>query len=225
LFRPDWDAVVTPAVDWLVERPDVDPDRIALMGMSLGGNLAPRAAATEHRVAALIAYDGLYSFGGGVANKVGPAIMELVRDGADTKVNALLEKVMSSNTQVRSLFNWGTWAYGADSPAAVIRATEAYTLDGYAKLITCPTLVLEGENDFGPGQAAPLYKALRCQTTYHLFPTAEGGGEHCQAGATANLHQVIFDWLDTVLAAVHDGSAQTGSQRQRKASAAALTPS
>jgi hypothetical protein len=92
------------------------------MGMSLGGNLAPRAAATEHRVAALIAYDGLYSFGGGVAHKVGPAIMELVRDGADTKVNALVEKVMSSNTQVRSLFNWGTWAYGADSPAAVIRA-------------------------------------------------------------------------------------------------------
>ncbi len=62
LFRPDWDAVVTPAVDWLLARPDVDPDRIALMGMSLGGLLAPRAAATEHRVAALIAFDGLYSF-------------------------------------------------------------------------------------------------------------------------------------------------------------------
>ena len=30
--------------------------------MSFGGLLAPRAAATEHRLAALIAYDGLYSF-------------------------------------------------------------------------------------------------------------------------------------------------------------------
>jgi hypothetical protein len=60
--------------------------------------------------------------------------------------------------------------------------------------------VLEGENDFGPGQASPLYEALRCRKTYHLFPTAEGGGEHCQAGATSNLHQVVFDWLDTVLA-------------------------
>ena len=107
LFRPDWDAVVTPAVDWLLERPDVDPDRIALMGMSFGGELAPRAAATEHRVAALIAYDGLYSFGGAVQNKVGPQIMELVRDGADTKVNALVEEFMSSNTQVRSLFRLG----------------------------------------------------------------------------------------------------------------------
>ena len=74
LFRPDWDAVVTPAVDWLLERPDVDPNRIALMGMSMGGNLAPRAAATEHRLAALIAYDGLYSFGGMLRDKMGPEI-------------------------------------------------------------------------------------------------------------------------------------------------------
>ena len=62
LFRPDWDAAVTPAVDWLRARPDVDPHRIALMGMSMGGQLAPRAAAAEHRLAALIAYDGMYSF-------------------------------------------------------------------------------------------------------------------------------------------------------------------
>jgi len=41
--HPDWDVVVTPAVDWVVARPDVDPDRIALMGMSLGGLLGPRA--------------------------------------------------------------------------------------------------------------------------------------------------------------------------------------
>ncbi len=224
LFRPDWETVVTPAVDWLLERPDVDPHRIALMGMSLGGNLAPRAAATEHRLAALIAYDGLYSFADAVQDKIGPAIMELVRDGDDTKVNALIEEVMSSNTQIRSLFNWGTWAYGVDSPADVIRATDPYTLDGYAPLITCPTLVLEGENDFGPGQAAPLYEALRCEKTYHLFPTAEGGGEHCQAGATSNLHQVIFDWLDGVLAGVHGVSAHTRS-RGRKATAAALTAS
>ncbi|MGO9908204.1 MAG: alpha/beta hydrolase family protein [Solirubrobacteraceae bacterium] len=201
LFRPDWDAVVTPAVDWLLERPDVDPNRIALMGMSFGGQLAPRAAAREHRVAALIAYDGLYSFGGAVQNKVGPQIMELVRDGADTKVNALVEEFMSSDTQVRSLFRWGMWVFGADGPAAVIRAFDPYTLEGYTPLITCPTLVLAGENDFAAGgQASQLYEALRCQKTYHLFPTAEGGGGHCQAGATSNVHQVIFDWLDTVLA-------------------------
>ena len=198
LFRPDWDAVVTPAVDWVLARPDVDPKRIALMGMSFGGELAPRAAATEHRLAALVAYDALYSFGGALQNKVGPAIMELVRDGVDMKVNALADEIMSSNTQLRSFFRWGMWAFGVDGPAAVIRATDPYTLEDYAPIIACPTLVLEGENDFGPGQASPLYEALSCQKTYHLFPTAEGGGEHCQEGAMSRLHQVVFDWLDDI---------------------------
>ena len=202
LFRPDWEAVVTPAVDWLLDRTDVDPDRIALMGMSFGGLLAPRAAATEHRVAALIAYDGLYSFADSLYRGVGPEVMDLIGDHLvrrDKDANALLEKFTNSKAQTFGpIFQWGMWVLGADSMAAVLRAVAPYTLEGHAPLITCPTLILDGEND--PGQASHLYEALRCQKTYHLFPGAEGGGEHCQAGTMSRLHQVVFDWLDTVLA-------------------------
>ena len=81
-FRPDWEVVVTAAVDWLLDAGNgvtstsdpaagagagpgttslVDPGAIVLMGMSMGGLLAPRAAAFEHRIAALVAYDGVYS--------------------------------------------------------------------------------------------------------------------------------------------------------------------
>ena len=45
VLRPDWEAVITPVVDYALTRPDVDPARIALIGLSLGGYLAPRAAA------------------------------------------------------------------------------------------------------------------------------------------------------------------------------------
>jgi hypothetical protein len=61
-FRPDWEKVLTPVVDFALKRADVDPKRIALMGVSLGGLLAPRAAAFEKRIAALIANDGLYDY-------------------------------------------------------------------------------------------------------------------------------------------------------------------
>ena len=61
-FRPDWEKVVTPVVDFVLKLPGVDPKRVALMGMSLGGLLAPRAAAFEKRIAALIANDGLYDY-------------------------------------------------------------------------------------------------------------------------------------------------------------------
>ena len=52
-MRADWENVVTPVVDYLLTRPDVDSARIALYGGSFGGYLAPRAAAFEHRTGCL----------------------------------------------------------------------------------------------------------------------------------------------------------------------------
>src|SRR5262245_35833048 len=40
-MRPDWEKVVGPVMDTLLTRPEVDPGRIALLGTSLGGYLAP----------------------------------------------------------------------------------------------------------------------------------------------------------------------------------------
>lgn len=198
-FRPDWEVVVTAAVDYLTAREDVDASRIALMGMSLGGLLAPRAASAEHRLAALIAFGGVYSLGEMGAVAVGDAVTRLALDGADNEVSALLEPAIAANLQVRWTIRHGMWAFGADSPAALIRSLNDYSLADRAGLIRCPTLVLDGENDWmAPGQAPQLFDALTCPKTYHLFPAADGTGEHCQAGALDPLHQVVFDWLDDV---------------------------
>jgi alpha-beta hydrolase superfamily lysophospholipase len=65
-FRYDWEAVVTPVVDFALNLRGVDPERIALLGMSMGGYLAPRAAAFEHRIAACVAYDGVFQMAAGM---------------------------------------------------------------------------------------------------------------------------------------------------------------
>lgn len=62
-FRSDYEVVLKAVVDFVVDRPEVDPERIVLMGRSLGGYLAPRAATGEHRFAALIADPGMYDLG------------------------------------------------------------------------------------------------------------------------------------------------------------------
>ena len=125
--------------------------------------------------------------------------MQLLADGADTKVNALVEQVMGSDTQLRGFSGGACGPTEHPAPPRPPRHRPLH-LEGYAPLITCPTLVLDGEIDLFFGQPSQLYEALRCQKTYHLFPAAEGGGEHCQEGAVSRLHQVVFDWLDTVLA-------------------------
>ena len=48
-FIPGWERVITPIVDWLRGRPEVDRKRISLVGQSFGGYLTARAAAYEHR--------------------------------------------------------------------------------------------------------------------------------------------------------------------------------
>ena len=60
VMRPDWENVVGPVVDYALTRPEIDPERIAPMGISLGGYLAPRAASSEHRLAACIADPGVW---------------------------------------------------------------------------------------------------------------------------------------------------------------------
>ena len=58
-FRPDWESVITPVVDFLLGRPDVDGGKLALLGTSQAGYWVPRAMAFEHRVAAAVADPGV----------------------------------------------------------------------------------------------------------------------------------------------------------------------
>ena len=58
-FRPDWEKVIAPVVDFALTLAGVDPGRIALLGISQGGYWVPRAVAFEKRIAAAIADPGV----------------------------------------------------------------------------------------------------------------------------------------------------------------------
>ena len=62
-IRPDFEAGVAPLLDAIADRPDLDHDRIGAMGVSLGGYYAPRAAAFEPRIRAVVGLSGSFCFG------------------------------------------------------------------------------------------------------------------------------------------------------------------
>ncbi|WP_433509202.1 alpha/beta hydrolase family protein [Nonomuraea sp. CA-143628] len=190
-FRPDWEAVVTPAVDFALTVPEVDAERLVLVGTSLGGYLAARPAAFEHRVAACVLHDGVYDFHAVIAETAGRA----------ASMPGGMEALMARNTKVRWVVRNGRWTFGVSGIDELVKATEAYTMAGIADHITCPTLVLDAENDqFFKGQPQRLFDELTCQKELISFREDEGAGEHCHEGALSLFHQRTFDWLDTLLA-------------------------
>jgi hypothetical protein len=111
--------------------------------------------------------------------------------------------LMAVSTPLRWGLRNGMWVFGASSFADLIRRARDYTLDGIAHQIVAPTLIMDPENDqFLKGQPQKVHQALtNAPTTLVTLTSAEGAGEHTHAGALGRAHQVIFDWLDTTLAA------------------------
>jgi alpha-beta hydrolase superfamily lysophospholipase len=206
VFRPDWEHVITPVLDWVLDRPGVDPDRVALLGASMGGLLAPRAAAYEHRIAACIAFDGVYDLGltvtGWLPGPRAEAEAALQAESAP-EVDAMIDRLMATNPNIRWAATHGQYVMGVDSPRAFFASYLDYTLaDGIAEQITCPTLVCEAATDiFFEGQPQLLFDHLTCPKTLINFTEAEGAGAHCQVGAQRLAFARIYDWLDDTLAA------------------------
>ena len=198
-FRPDWEAVVTPAVDFAVARPEVDPGRLATIGRSFGGYLAPRAVSGEPRIAALVADPGQFDFGEPAAAQVPEELRAKVLAG-DPSVDPVLDQVLS-HPQRGFFLKARMRAFGVTHVREMIGAMQGYTLRDVAGQIRCPTLVCDNEHDpIGGGQARQLYDALPGpRKDYVRFTGAEGAAGHCEGMAQTVFHRRAFDWLDGVL--------------------------
>ena len=201
-FRFDWDKVVTPVINFLLdnkEKYDVDAERIALMGISMGGYLAARAAAFEHRLSACILYNGVYDGKEALESSFPPPLLKSIQNGDEHVVNKVIEILMETDSNIKFNIKHGMWTFGIDSPYELVQRSSEFTLKEIANKIICPTLVLDAEKeDSFPGQPQKVYNALTCPKKYILFTVEEGAEEHCQCGAPSLSNQRIFDWLDEI---------------------------
>ena len=115
----DWERVVTPAVDYLYSRPNVDTSRIALMGVSMGGYLAPRAAAFEPRINAVIADGGIYDLQQSFLQQYGPEVAAMFAAGNKTELDDTINQYVIANTSASSSMRWGVeqgrWSFKTHS--------------------------------------------------------------------------------------------------------------
>jgi pimeloyl-ACP methyl ester carboxylesterase len=199
-FRPDWETFVTPVVDFLLARPDVDPEGIMLMGASMGGYLAPRAAAYENRLRIVIANPGVIDWSEIILVKMeeyAPQLMSVHR-----RSPAALDAVVGAAERLSPFLRWAMadmlWKHGNEKTSEFLDELPAYSNVSGAPQIRAATLIIDGEEeDFG--QARELYDALTCEKDYMLFTREEAAPLHVQVAATAVSSQRIFDWIDEEL--------------------------
>jgi pimeloyl-ACP methyl ester carboxylesterase len=188
-YRPDWENVLGPVVDWALTVPEIDDEKIVHFGYSLGGYLTARYAAHDHRSAAIVCNDGMTTFYASY-----PPI-------PDDEANALLETMAKGDTNARWGLENGVWVNGVDTFAEYVRSTAAYTLtDNDIHQIQTPVLLLEGEDDHVfAGQAAHVAAELRAPHQHVVMRSADGAGAHCHEGAMYLMHQTVFNYLATTL--------------------------
>jgi hypothetical protein len=210
-FRPDWEQVITPIVDYLHTRSDVDTGRIALTGWSFAGELVIRAAAFEGRLAAICADPGVADYW----LSFPPSIRNLFANGATAEqVNGIWQShiIPTFNAQSRFTLSKRSEIFGPQFLAqarsgqvftdlfALGQAAMQYQNTDVAGRITKPVLVTNYElEQFFPGQAQQLYDLLRSNKQLVTFTAAEGAEYHDAPMAPQRRNQVIFDWLDGTL--------------------------
>ncbi|WP_426502335.1 alpha/beta hydrolase family protein [Dactylosporangium sp. McL0621] len=176
----DWAAA---CVDYLQGRDDVDPGRIGLVGWSLGGYYAPRAAAFEPRLALCVAWGANHDWGAVQRRR-------LEREGENP---------------VPHYWDHVLWVWGETDLDTFIGKAEAVNLDGVVERIAVPFLVVHGEND----RQIPLRYAHRSyeqavnspRRELRVFTAAEGGAEHIGLDHLSHVSVFIADWIADVLGA------------------------
>ena len=199
-FIHQWEKVVSPVVDYLLGRPEVDGAHIGLMGYSMGGWLAVRAAAFEHRLAAVFAVDGVFDVFQAYSNQTPPAIRALLEAGDMSKVDDIISDLLASGkapTALRWGIEQGIWSFNASGASDFVEKTRGMSLEGIAHQVKCPVWVGCAADDlFFQGQPEMLRDALGDRATYRRLTAKDGAGNHCHVGAMALVNGYILDWFN-----------------------------
>ncbi len=180
-------------------------ENAVLIGISLGGYLALRAATFEPRISRVVAYDVVYDafscFTNHLPEPFKTQFREMVTSGKNEDVNNLLEEFRLTDDLVDWGLTHGMFITGTESPYDYFRYWTKFNTKDISPLIKQDVLLLAGENDhFIPVEMFHKQKeALVNARSVHgrVFTADEGGDQHCQVGNLELVWDEIMTWLDS----------------------------
>ena len=202
VMTPEWEHPVAAVLDSLAI------DECTLLGVSLGGYLAPRAAAHEPRIRRVILCDVLDDFFDCFAARAGAAVARtlelLARFEQRRLLNAMMRRAAAGHADSEWALAHGMEVSGARDPYEFVRWLLQLRTASFSSRLTQDVLVLAGAGD----HIVPLrqfYRQAEALTgvrsfTGRIFTAAEAADSHCQIGNLGLLLQTIVAWLDLQIA-------------------------
>lgn len=172
-------------IDYLQSRADIDPKRIGMMALSLGGYHAPRATVFEPRFACCVAWGANHDWG--------------------TRFRARIAGTMTAQKSVPHYFEHVKWVLGMDSIEACAEVIDRFTLEGLLDRVRVPVYITHGADD----RQIPVTDAHRTfegcvnapRRDLRIFTADEGGEQHCSIGNMSLATNAMADWIADVLKA------------------------
>jgi len=213
--RPDWEVVTKAVLDHLDlyanlhPTLDLDTDRIALTGLSLGGYYALRGA-VDPRVKAVVAIDAFYDMWDLVTSRMPPGFIKLWTSGwiPDWLVDRITYLQGRLSFQSYWEFQCSSWILGVQQPVDLLRKMREFTLrlpDGGEILekVECPVLAsgaghsIYFDPKFSVGKIMLKLEHLEENKKEVWTPTLPGeGGLQAKVGAWPLVHEKTFRFLD-----------------------------
>jgi pimeloyl-ACP methyl ester carboxylesterase len=196
ILRPDAEVPVKAVVDYLLQLPGVDKEKVVMYGLSFGGYLAPKAATSEKRIKALAVCSTIMD-----ASQLWPKGMEKFDSSLAFKLSRIfLGRRFQSMLSVLHTYYW---RWGVRSSAAVVSQSGLFKFD--PSLITCPFLNVVTQQEYETFPAAQewaeacLQKISNPKKKLAIAPTNEGADSHGSGTNLSLMSQIVFDWFDEVL--------------------------
>jgi alpha-beta hydrolase superfamily lysophospholipase len=180
--RHDTEVCAAAAIDHLLRRNDVDPERIGLIGASMGGYSAPRAAVYEKRIKACVAWGAIYDYHDVWVRRLRIA-------GGKASVNYSSEARLES-TSLKSLARATSTRPSLSSrPLTFVRARQR------SNATYC---FVHGEDDRQTSleNAKMLFDAIGSKRKeLRVYTKEEGGASHVQLDRQEPAASLIADWF------------------------------
>ncbi|KAI9708168.1 MAG: hypothetical protein M1820_004122 [Bogoriella megaspora] len=215
-MRPDWEIVTGQVLDWLEgfadqlkreEGVELDLDRIAVAGASMGGYYALRAA-TDQRIKACVSIDPFYDMWDFGTRHISGLFMSAWTSGwiSDALLDTMISMGMRMNFQMRWEVGVTAAFWGISSPAKILKEMKKYTLKGgILKNVRCPVLVSgAGKSLYFDTEehtvrvSADLKHLDERQRRVWIPSKPEEGGLQAKMGAFGLANTRAYDFLDDV---------------------------